>query len=296
MTAINLGTFDLTQLPSAEDDQFEFKSSTIPVTNLEKKLTVAASGFGNSGGGCLVAGVDASGNADGGIPVRIGRQNLRDWADQAVHQVEPTPAYDIKLIDDPAGRGSIDAGSAVLVVSIKESHAGPHMAPDHRYYIRAGAHTAPARHFIVDAVWAKRHLSKPRLTHVLRAKPDHPEAIQLGIVALTDSPALNVQIQISPLPELMAGCDNDFPLQIPVVDRQNPFFLDVATHCQCEQRFGKNVQLRVAYRDLAGNAYTYETAIEIRRSIGPLRIGAHANERMARALESIQKLLAKDPR
>jgi len=36
MSKINLETFDLTQLPSAEDDAFEFKSSSTPLEALKK--------------------------------------------------------------------------------------------------------------------------------------------------------------------------------------------------------------------------------------------------------------------
>ena len=159
---IDLENFDLTQLPDAEDDYFEFKSSSTPHNDIKKKLSCAVSGFANSGGGCFIVGVDGNGNADSGLPLKIGKQDLRDWVDQIVNQVEPVPKYDIKLIHDPMGRGVIQPDSAVLLVAIHESYAGPHMAPDNHYYIRAGAHTVKAKHFIVDAIWAKRHFSKPR--------------------------------------------------------------------------------------------------------------------------------------
>ena len=63
---INLETFDLTQLPSVEDDHFEFKSSRTPREELKKKLNCAVSGFANAGGGCFVVGVDDNGKADNG--------------------------------------------------------------------------------------------------------------------------------------------------------------------------------------------------------------------------------------
>lgn len=106
---INLETFDLTQLPSVEDDHFEFKSSSTAENKLKKKLSCAVSGFANAGGGCFVVGVDDNGNADKGYSLKIKNQDLRDWVDQIVHQVEPVPKYDIKLILDPMGRGVIQA-------------------------------------------------------------------------------------------------------------------------------------------------------------------------------------------
>jgi predicted HTH transcriptional regulator len=80
---IDLEKFDLTQLPSAEDDDFEFKSSRTSINDLRDKLAHAVSGFANFGGGCFVAGVDDSGIPDNGFPRYIsGRQDIRDWADQ----------------------------------------------------------------------------------------------------------------------------------------------------------------------------------------------------------------------
>jgi len=58
MTKIRLETFDLTHLPNAENDDFEFKSIATSWDELKKKLNCAASGFTNSGGGYFIAGVD----------------------------------------------------------------------------------------------------------------------------------------------------------------------------------------------------------------------------------------------
>jgi hypothetical protein len=292
---INLETFDLTQLPSEEDDRFEFKSSSTPHNELKKKLNCAVSGFANAGGGCFVVGVDGNGNADNGLSLKIGRQDLRDWVDQIVNKVEPVPKYDIKLISDPMGRGVIQPDSAVLLVAIHESYAGPHMAEDKHYYIRAGAHTVKAPHFIIDAIWAKRYFFKPRLTHLFRLKPEQEQTIQLGIIALTDAPAVDVKINILPLPQMIRerDCDSLFPLQISVIDRNNPFFFDVSTYYQAEERFGKDVYLEVEYYDLAGNFSPYKTKIEVSGSVSPITIGNDNPAKMVKALESINEVLLK---
>ncbi len=290
---INLETFDLTQLPPVEDDRFEFKSSSTPHSELKKKLNCAVSGFANAGGGCFVVGVDGNGNADNGLSLKIGRQDLRDWVDQIVNKVEPVPKYDIKLISDPMGRGVIQPDSAVLLVAIHESYAGPHMAEDKHYYIRAGAHTVKAPHFIIDAIWAKRHFFKPRLTHLFRLKPEQEQTIQLGIIALTDAPAVDVKINLLPLPQMIRHCDSLFPLQISVIDRNNPFFFDVSTYSQAEELFGKDVYLEVEYYDLAGNFYPYKTKIEVSGSVSPITIGNDNPAKMVKALESINEVLLK---
>lgn len=293
MSKINLETFDLTQLPNAEDDDFEFKSNGSLHNDLKKKLSCAVSGFANSGGGYFIAGVDGNGEADGGLTLKIGRQDLRDWVDQVVNQVEPVPRYDIKLIYDPMGRGTIHPNSAVLVVGIHESYTGPHMAPDNHYYIRAGAHTVKAKHFIVDAIWAKRHFSKPRLKHLFRLKPEDHQVVQLGLVTLTDAPAVDVSITISPLPQLMQNSEELFPLKITVIDRNHPLFLDIMLSSQFEDKFGKNVSLRVEYYDLAVNTYTYETVVDIAGSLPPVTISkADESRNILLALKSINKTLS----
>ena len=294
MSKIDLETFDLAQLPSAEDDDFEFKSSSTTHNDLKKKLSCAVSGFANSGGGYFVAGVDGNGEADGGLPLKIGRQDIRDWADQVVNQVEPVPRYDIKLIYDPMGRGTVHPDSAVLLVGIHESYIGPHMAPDNHYYIRAGAHTVKAKHFIIDAIWAKRHFSKPRLTHLFRLKPEDHQAVQLGLVTLTDAPAIDVSISISPLPQLMQNSGELFPLKVTIIDRNHPFFLDVMLASQLEDKFGKDVSLRVEYYDLALNVYTYAKVVDIAGSLPPITISkTDERKNILLALKSIDKTLSK---
>jgi hypothetical protein len=296
MSKINLEIFDLSQLPSTENDDFEFKSGATPHNDLSKKLSCAASGFANSGGGCFVVGVGGDGNADGGFPLKISRQDLRDWVDQAIHRVEPAPKYEIKLIQDSVGRGTIQPTSAVLLVVIHESYIGPHMAPDNHYYIRAGAHTVKAKHFIVDAIWAKRHFSKPRLTHLLRLKPDNGGAIQLGILALTDVPAINVEIKIAPLPGLLKQQAEVFPLNLSLIDRNNPFFIDIQVLSQAQPRLEESISLEVEYHDLADNLYTYKTAIKSSSSAFPIVLKNDGSREIVQMLKSINDTLTKFPK
>ncbi len=291
MSKINLETFDLAQLPAAEDDDFEFKSSRVMPNDLKKKLSCAASGFANSGGGCFVVGVDGNGNADGGFPLKIGTQDLRDWIDQIVNQVEPVPRYDIKLIQDSVGRGEIKTEFAVLLVVIHESYIGPHMAPDNHYYIRAGAHTVKAKHFIVDAIWAKRHFSKPRLTHLLRLKPGKGTAIELGILALTDVPAIDVMIKLEPLPQLLQQQPGVFPLNLSLIDRSNPFFVDITLLSQAQPSIHESISIEVEYHDLAGNLYIYKQVIESSNSALPTSSRNDDYQEIVRTLKSINDTL-----
>jgi hypothetical protein len=293
MRTVDLARFDLSHLPCGEDQEYEFKSSRTPETKLPEKLCQAVSGFANSGGGCFVAGVDRKGDADGGLPLRRGRQDLGDWVDQIVGKVEPTPAYERKLLTEACGRGTIASGNCVLVVAIHESHFGPHMAPDHMYYIRAGAHTVPARHFIVDAIWAKRHFGKPRLTHLLRLKPTHTDIVQLGILALTDAPAIDVRIDLTGSLGTLSGSENVFPLQIPVIDRENPFYIDLTNLREAWEK-KPQLSLQVEYRSLADEHYSYNATVDVPRSIPPVVFSDPVAEQLSRireALVSIEKKL-----
>ena len=286
MSAYEISVFDMSQVPSAENDQFEFKGSRVSFDDLGTKLQCAASAFANTGGGWFIAGVDAKGNADGGIPLRKGRQDLLDWVDQIIHQhVVPAPKFHRRLVDDPMGRGFLTPDCAVLVVRFFESYLGPHQAPDKKYYIRAGAHTEAARHFIVEAIWAKRHMAKPKLTHLFRVKPGQDDIIQLGILSLTDSPALNVKIGLSPLPKRLKRLDAFFPLTISMIDRENPFYFDVGLWMAGE--FGTDIQLSIDYTDLQGNEYSDKSILNAENAVPPKRIGEDSLRKIAGFLESI---------
>lgn len=244
--------FRLSQLPRQEDDRVEFKGSRTPPKELGTKLACAVSGFANSGGGIFIAGIDSkTGDADGGLTVNefCGRQPLAEWADQFICQVSPIPCFHIELVENPDGRGTIDPDKAVLVVLIDESSNGPHMAPDHRYYIRAGRHTVHARHSIVEAIWAKRHLSKPRITHHVRPRPDDDEVVQVGLVALTDAPAIDVELAMEPLPGIYGKECREFPVQIGVIDRNTPLFFDVSTREAIRRHSDEEFNLTVTYHD-----------------------------------------------
>jgi hypothetical protein len=290
-----LSILDIANLPAAEDEQFEYKSSLVPLNTLKDKLARAASGFWNSGGGLFIAGVDGAGKPDGGIAIAVGRQALRDWADQVIQEVSPVGKYSVRLIaHDPASGLNIDLNKCVIAVEFEESPNPPHMAPDRKYYIRAGAHTVPATHYIVEALWTRRRHQRPQLAHTLRLKPEASDIIQLALLPLTEEPAINVTVTLDPLPEMWKDSRATFPVRLPVLDRTTPFYLDVTTYFAGEERLGKGVQLRVEYEDLGKNRYEYTGALDI-KSIAPWKIGTPASEKMAKSLESIDKTLQKIP-
>ncbi|QJW89515.1 ATP-binding protein [Spirosoma taeanense] len=294
MIKIDIDHTTIDQLPNKENDYFEFKSSKVGANkdSLATKLGAAVSGFANSGGGYFIIGVDENtGNADGGIPLMIGRQPLQDWVDAMIHQlVEPTPKYSIKLIEDSRGRGIIKENAAVLIIGVPESHIGPHMM-DGRYYIRAGAHTVPAKHFIVEAIRAKRFSGKPKLSYTFRLKPSDEDILQLGIVAITNAPAFDVIISLDPLPRYLKPRAQDFPIKLPLIDQNNPFFFDVSRYNNSEDSFGNNIALNINYCDLLQNDYNENLTIGI-ESTPPIVIGNKHNE-LIKALGAVEKAITK---
>ena len=226
MPTIPLDTLQIDNLPSKEDGSFEYKCSQTKFDTLKSKIIKAASAFGNSGGGCFFAGVTNEGVPDGGIESKVGRQSLEDWIDAALRLVTPAAKYDIKVYDTSTIPNRITHGKVILGISFAESSLAPHMADDNKYYIRAGAHSLPASSFIVESLWARRSQSKPMLSYVVRSKPGNPIVVQVGVIALNSAPAIDVEFTLDPLQGHLRHLSMHFPVRIPVVDQNTPFYLD----------------------------------------------------------------------
>ena len=281
----------LPTLPEHEDDRHEYKGSQISPPSLKTEIEKAASAFWNSGGGTLFVGIDDNGKPDGGILPTVGNGPMQDWVHRVLHGVLPTGKYSIDLYKREEG---IVSGRCVLGIEFAESRQIPHMAPDHRYYIRAGAHSWPASHYIVEALWARRRFTRPNLVHTLRFKPDYADIVQLGIIDLADEPALDVSVTLNPVPLLWSSSDptNPFPLVVPLVDRGNPFFMDLVVCGMQDRDLGKDVHLKIEYQDTTGSRFTYDRLLGIGKALGLWNMGTEASERIAKAAESIEKTLS----
>lgn len=256
ITSIKEWTYDdLKDIPDAESEAFEYKSSKVPLDHLKNKISVAASSFSNSGGGIFIAGVNDAGVIDGGIPIVKGKQSIRDWADKAIKQTEPLGDYEIHLIEHDNDTSLIENDKAVLIIRFEKSSNGPHMANDKKYYIRAGAHSDGATHFQVEALRALSQFTKPNLRGVMRNHPNKPRIEELLIVSINDAVALDTQLTFDPFPLALKDHFNDsFPLEIPVVDKNNPFRMDISGFGFRDQAFGEEpVKLILTYYDVIGN-------------------------------------------
>lgn len=264
---VDLEDADLALLPRREDERHEYKSSTTKDVELTDKVARAASGFWNSGGGLLVVGVNGGGEPDGGIAPTIGRQSRQDWIDQAISRVSPCDHYAIKCIEGRGG-GSISSGKVVVAVGFGASENGPHMAPDNRYYLRAGAHTLPASHFLVEAIRARRGLMVPVLRHVVRRKPEGGGVLQLGIVSLNDAPALDVQVDLNPVPEWLEKWGPKLPLVVPVISRETLFYFDFHI-LTMGQKPHPTFQVDLTFSDLLGRQHSAVLGVDVDKQMGP---------------------------
>jgi len=268
---LELEDVDLSEfLPNAEDDRHEYKSSAIKNDKeLGDKIAKAASGFWNSGGGLFVVGVDGKGQPDGGISLNVGRQSRRDWIDRAISPVMPKSCYVIHSIENSSSCMNIEQGKAVFLIGFGESEIGPHMANDHRYYIRAGAHTEPASHFIVEAIHARRGLRTPLLSHLVRRKPGNSGVLQLGIVVLNAAAAINVSIKFDELPKIFASnLEEKVSLQIPIISEQFPLFFDICRIMSGRQELPP-FEINLTYSDMANRTYQQNLEVDIARQLGP---------------------------
>jgi len=280
----------LDSLPDGETDYYEYKSSQIPFERLKKEIAVAASAFWNSGGGIFIAGADDYGSIDGGIPSEVGSQKVRDWADQVLAHVEPTGPYAINTIDPQPNNSKIEPNHVVLVIGFGESANAPHMAPDYRYYVRAGTHSLPAGHFLVEAIRSRRGLHKPFLRGLLRPSANKTNIVELHILAANDATALDVQLTFDPLPREFKDMGALFPLKIPIIDRDNPFVMDLLQrHSIQASTDDGSLAMHLSYSDVANNTFQDTQMLDPHRSMSPVPIGSEDVDEIKRSLKQLVK-------
>lgn len=263
----------LADLPHAETDNYEYKSSRIQEDRnfwgkLKHEIHVAASAFWNTGGGLLIIGVDDNGVIDGGIPKKIGNQKLRDWVDQVLMDVEPPGDYTVGIIRHDSMDSLIEKPNIVLVIGFEESYNLPHMAPDYKYYVRAGAHSVPASHYLVESMRARRGISRPMLRGLLREHETKSGVVELLVLNVNDIPALNVYINFDPVPHIFDNTNQEFPLFIPVIDEKTPFRMDVARLNNGDPAF----QLELVYHDLANRRFVDHQLMDHHRSVSNTKL------------------------
>jgi hypothetical protein len=290
---------DLLLLPSSETDEIEYKSSRTTPDKLAEKISVAASAFWNSGGGIFIAGInDKSGKIDGGFSEYIGRQPIRDWADRAITKTEPTGPYIIKPIVPSMIPSAIQPDHVVLVIAFGESTAVPHMAHDKTYRIRAGTHSDPAGHFIVEALRARRGLQQPLLRGIFKRSERKWATVEFAVVAATDATALDISLTFEPFPPILKeaflrgnSLHNPFPLRIPIIDIRHPFVMDMSPFYSKETLGQDPFTIVLQYKDSVGRTFMERQILDPHRSFEPLQIGKEDGRQIKEAIDKVAKHL-----
>ncbi|MEW6250680.1 MAG: ATP-binding protein [Planctomycetota bacterium] len=282
---------DLENLPEFETTELEYKSSRMETRELRREISRSASAFWNSGGGLLLIGVDNDGHVDGGIPDCVGRQPVREWLELALQGVQPTAEYAIRLFGADT-TAKLSSNKIVAALEFGRSHLVPHMADDGRFYVRAGASSKPATQFLVEALWAQRASSGPDLRHVIRLKPGNEDCVQLGVVATTSQPALDVEVTLFPLDtQFWAQNAGYLPVQLTLVARDQPFFMDLTVAHAPEQAVPPGMRVLIRYHDRAGKRYHYDKELNVARNLGPVRFLGGSLKAVERELEKVTRAL-----
>jgi hypothetical protein len=165
------------------------------------------------------------------------------------------------------------------------------MAYDKKYYIRAGAHSEPASHFLVESIRAHRTAQTPVMRAILRHSEHKSNVIELVILVLNDVAALDTRLSFNPLPRMFDMYRaNRFPLLIPAIDRLHPFSMELFHWGNSSQTFGESaVELALSYENQYGGSFNYTQTIDIKNSIGPLTIGNSDAAEIAKATAEIGK-------
>lgn len=291
---------DLQDLPDSETDDYEYKSSLIRESgnyrnDLQAKIVKTASALWNTGGGILVVGVDDNGKVDGGIPYMMGKQKLRDWVDIILTGVTPIGPYTTRTIKPNDENSAIDKGFVVLVVAFGESFDLPHMASDNRYYVRAGAHSNPANHYLVEAIRARRGLRKPMLRTMLRENPQKPGVVELVILTINELPALNVLVDFDPVPtHIQDQFAERMPLVVPVIDRSNPFRMDIAISSRLSYWLGDDTfEVILSFEGVSGKRFDERQMLDHHRSLSPTEIRLSNGASTEKTLKKISKQLSR---
>jgi hypothetical protein len=276
---------DLLALPTAEDDQHEYKSSLTPDTALAEKISIAASAFWNTGRGVFVAGVDGTGKVDGGISSHVGRQSRRDWTDQAVMKTQPAGPYIVCWIEKGT---SINANCGVLVIAFGDSNTA-HMAYDYRYRIRLGAHSEVANHYLVEAIRARKSTQIPVIRARLERSERKARVIVLAIYVLDDAIALNVSITFNPMPQTIGKYFREkLPLRIPVIRREQPFTMELYYWGARNKTFGTDaLDLVIEFEDLLGQQHYFTQQIDPDRGIDPMTLDITDADKIIKILKTI---------
>jgi len=189
----------LERLGTDEHDFREFKGSAFVwrdgsiSSDLQHELSRQISAFANGGGGQLFLGVDDGGRVDEGIPTNIKGGGTRSWLEDMIPGLVDPPLKRFNVFEigaDPGFPGVPAAGRAVYVIDMPTSDDAPHMARDHRYYLRIAGKSRPMGHVHLQDIALR--VRRPDVAVTRLAPYGDPEVLAdpLGPMALVGIRAL----------------------------------------------------------------------------------------------------------
>ena len=189
----------LERLGTDEHDFREFKGAAFVwrdggiSSDLQHELSRQISAFANGGGGQLFLGVDDNGRVDEGIPTNIKGGGTRSWLEDMIPGLVDPPLKRFNVFEigaDLGFPGSPAAGRAVYVIDMPTSDDAPHMARDHRYYLRIAGKSRPMGHVHLQDIALR--VRRPDVSVTRMAPYGEPEMLDhpLGPLALVGIRAL----------------------------------------------------------------------------------------------------------
>lgn len=133
-------------LENKASGKFVLNAGGQPDGATKDELAKQVCAFSNAGDGFIVYGIADNKTLDGGVPMLIGRQPIKDWVEAAIPKlVFPPVTQCAARVFQIAGHH--EAANCLLVVYVPLSDRRPHWVtnPQEIPYIRAGAHSLPMR-------------------------------------------------------------------------------------------------------------------------------------------------------
>jgi hypothetical protein len=173
------------------------------------------------------------------------------------------------------------------------------MAPDGRYYVRAGAHTDPAPNFIVEALFARRGRRQPQLRVQVRRHPLLEWVLQLGIVNVNLVPAIDVEIEFEKPPHgiRVDQATGKAIERVNLIDRDAPFYLDYAERDGLkpgvqDPLLTDDNRVTLRYQDPLLHHYEETVVVNPKQAIAVSPLDGSVLDRIALALQNISRSVA----
>jgi hypothetical protein len=94
-------------------------------------------------------------------------------------------------------------------------------------------------------------------------------SVNLGIVNLTNAPAVNVELDIQPKHNFLPDMGKYYPVCVPLVDKSMPYYMYLTYVAALRKILQPNVVFTVKYEDVAGNQCSVSDDASLIESLSP---------------------------